>query len=117
MISLASATERATALARALWTLLRLVHAQWAPAHLESVQCLNRGLRLVRRHVDEREPARFAGLPIVDQLYRIHLAMALEQRLDVLLGGTEGQIAHIDRRHPKVSLGNADSGEPHESVA
>jgi hypothetical protein len=43
--------------------------------------------------------------------------MTLKQRLDVLLGGTEGQIAHIDRRHPEVSLGNADSGEPCESVA
>jgi hypothetical protein len=43
--------------------------------------------------------------------------MTFKQSLDVLLGGIEGQIAHIDRRHPEVSLGNADSGEPHESVA
>ncbi|HKD55269.1 MAG TPA: hypothetical protein VKB72_13720, partial [Steroidobacteraceae bacterium] len=28
-----------------------------------------------------------------------------------------GQIAHVNRRHPEVSLGKADSGEPHASVA
>jgi hypothetical protein len=30
--------------------------------------------------------------------------MALEEHLDVLLGRGEGQIAHVDRRHPDFSL-------------
>jgi hypothetical protein len=38
--------------------------------------------------------------------------VTLKQGFHVLLGGSEGQIAHIDRRHPEVSLGNADSGAP-----
>src|SRR5438105_13888910 len=50
-----SATERATALARALGALLGFVHAQRPAVHLKAVQGLDRALRLGLRHVDETD--------------------------------------------------------------
>src|SRR6185312_15849173 len=64
-----SATERAATLAGALGTLLGLVDAQRSAGHLEAVQGLDRRLGLRLRHVDEAEAARFAGFPVVDELY------------------------------------------------
>src|ERR1700679_183799 len=104
-VGAASAPERAAALAGALGAFLRLIHAQWPATHVEAVQRLDRLLRLARGHIDERKTARLARFPVIDQLYRLHLAVTLKQGFDVLLGGTEGQIAHIDRLHPEVSLG------------
>src|SRR4029077_17370022 len=99
-----SATERATTLPWTQRAFLRLVDAQRAAVHLEAVQGLDRGLRFVLGHVDETEAARLAGLPVVDELDGLHLAVALEQGLHVLLGGIEGQIAYVNRRHWEVSL-------------
>src|SRR5438046_10045532 len=56
-----SATERATALARALGALLGFVHAQRPAVHLKAVQGLDRALRLGLRHVDETETTRLTG--------------------------------------------------------
>src|SRR5258708_1397827 len=112
-----SAAERTATLAGALWTLLCFVDAQRPAVHLKAVQSLDRGLRLGLGHVDEPETARLAGFPVVDELHRFHLAVTFKQSLHVLLGGIEGEIPHINRRHPEVSLGKADSGEPHASVA
>jgi hypothetical protein len=43
--------------------------------------------------------------------------VTLEEAPDVLLCRVEGEIPHVDRRHPITRLQKADSGEPHESVA
>src|SRR5579872_5012544 len=94
-----SATERAAPLTRTLRPLLSLVHAQRPAIHLEAVERLDRGLRFALLHLDETEAPRLAGLPIVDQLHGIHLAVTLEQSLHVLLGGVERQIAYVNRRH------------------
>jgi hypothetical protein len=51
-------------------------------------------------HLDETKTTGLARFAVVDQFYGINLAMALEEHLDVLLGRGEGQIAHVDRRHP-----------------
>src|ERR1700716_921656 len=72
---LPSASERAPALPWALGSLLRFVDAQRPATHLEAVQRLDRAQCLVLRHVDECEAARLAGFPVVDELYRFHLAM------------------------------------------
>jgi hypothetical protein len=57
-------------------------------------------LCFARPHLNETEATGLARFAVVDQLYGIDLAMALEEHLDVLLGRGEGQIAHVDRRHP-----------------
>src|SRR6267378_2383288 len=112
-----SAAERTATLAGALWALLCFVDAQRPAVHLKAVQGLDRGLRLGLGHVDESETTRFAGFPVVDELHGFHFAVTFKQGLHVLLGGVEGQIAHVNRRHQEVSLAKADSGEPHGSVA
>jgi hypothetical protein len=43
--------------------------------------------------------------------------VTLEEASDVLLCRVEGEIPHVDRRHPITRLKKADSGVPHESVA
>src|SRR6185295_3667118 len=96
-----STAERTTAaLAWARRTFLRLVDAQRTAVHLVAVEALDRGLRLARTHFDEAEATGLARFAVVDQLYGIDLAVALEQHLDILLGRGEGQVAHVDRRHP-----------------
>src|SRR6185312_15890612 len=111
------ASEWPAALSGAGRALLGLVDPECPAIHLKAVQGLDRPLGLALRHLDETEAAWPAGFPIVDELDRFHLAVTLEQCFHVLLGGIEGQIAHVDRRHPEVSLRNAHSGEPHEAVA
>src|SRR6516162_2586415 len=101
-----SAAERTAALAGALRTLLRFVDPQRAASHLKAVEGLNRALRLGLRHIDEAEATRFAGLAVVDELHRFDFSMALEQSLHVLFGGGKGEVPHVDRRHPSVSLLN-----------
>src|SRR5262249_53700725 len=113
----ASATEGTSSLTRALRTFLRFVDTQRSAIHLKAVQRLDCVLCLALRHVDESEAARLAGFTVIDELDRIHFAVTFEEYFYVLLSGVEGQIAHVDRRHPEVSLEKADSGEPHESVA
>src|SRR5579883_1912107 len=115
--TLGSASEGAAALPRARGALLGFVDPQCPTVHLKAVKGLNRPLRLALGHLDETEAAWPASLAIVDELHRFHLAVTLEQRFHVLLGGIEGQIAHIDRRHPEISLRNAHSGEPPQAVA
>src|SRR5688572_5622780 len=106
-----STAERATAtLTGAGRTFLRFIDAQRTAVHLVAVEALDRGLRLARTHLDETEATGFARFAVVDQLYGVDLAMALEEHLDVLLGRGEGQIAHIDRRHPGLLAQKADSG-------
>src|ERR1700722_15351565 len=112
-----SAGERTAALAGPLRALLCLVDAQWPAVHLKAIQGLDGGLRLRLRHVDEPETAGLPGFAVIHQLPRIHFTVTLEQGLYVLFGGIEGQVAHINRRHPGLSLGKADSGAPHASVA
>src|SRR5262245_28728101 len=112
----ASAAERTAALTGTLRALLCFVDAQRAAVHLKAVQRLDGALRFRLRHVDEAEAARLAGLPVVDEFHRLHFAVTFKQGFHVLFGRIEGQIAHVDRRHPGLSLGNADSGEPHASV-
>ena len=106
-----SAAERSAAtLARTRRTFLRFVHAQGTSAHLVSVETLDRGLCFAGSHLNETESTGLARFTVVDQLYGIDLAMALEEHLDVLLGCGEGQIAHVDRRHPRLLAQKADSG-------
>src|SRR5215469_1290082 len=112
-----SATERTATLAGALWTLLCFVDAQWPAVHLKAVQGLDGALRLGLGHIDESEATRLAGFPVVDEFHRFHFTVTFKQGLHVLFGGVEGQITHVNRRHPEVSLGQADSGDPHASVA
>src|SRR5215469_4988061 len=112
-----SAAERTASLTGALWTLLCFVDAQRPAIHLKAVQGLNSALRFGLGHIDESETAWLAGFPVVDELYRFHFTVTFKQRLHVLFCGVEGQIAHVNRRHPRVSLGKADSGDPHASVA
>src|ERR1700683_3691442 len=100
----ASAAERSASLARALRPLLCFVDAQRSAIHLKAVQRLDRCLGLRLGHLDETEAARLASLAVVDEFHRIHLAVTFKQSLHVLLGGIEGQIAHINRRHWEVSL-------------
>jgi hypothetical protein len=57
------------------------------------------------------------GFPVVDEFHRFHFAVTLEERPHVLLGGVEGEIPHVDRRHPELSLGKADSAGGSTSVA
>jgi hypothetical protein len=96
---------------------LSFVDAQRTPIHLKPVKGLNGSLRLTLRHVDETEAAGLSSFAVIDELYRVHLAMTLEEASDVLLCGVEGEIPYVDRRHPITRLQKADSGEPHESVA
>ena len=112
-----SAAEGPATLARALRPFLRFVHTQWPAIHVEPVQALNGGLRLVLRHVDETEAARLSSFAVIDELDRVDLPMTLEEASDVLLCGVEGEIPYVDRRHPITRLQKADSGEPHETVA
>jgi len=112
-----SAAERTAALARALRPFLRFVDAQRTAIHVEAVQALNGGLRLVLRHVDETEAAGLSSFAVIDELDRVDLPMTLEEASDVLLCGVEGEIPYVDRRHPITRLQKADSGEPHETVA
>ena len=112
-----SAAERASALSRTLRTFLCFVDTQWTAIHLKAVQRLNGALRFTLRHIDESEAAWLASLPVIDELDRVDLAVTLEEAPDVLLCRVEGEIPHVDRRHPITRLRKADSGEPHESVA
>src|SRR5579863_360930 len=94
-----STAERPATLARALRPFLCFVDTQRPAVHLKTVQALDRRLGFRLGHLDETEAARFTGLAVVDEFHRIHLAVAFKQSLDVLLGGIEGQIAHVNRRH------------------
>src|SRR5215472_12816514 len=99
-----SAAERTATLAGALRTFLCFVDTQRSPVHLEAIQGLDSALRFTLRHVDEAEATRLAGLAVVDELHRLHFSVTLEQSLHVLLGCCEGEISHVNRRHPSVSL-------------
>jgi hypothetical protein len=99
-----SAAERASALARALRTLLRFINAQWATAHVEAIQRLDRRQSFILGHVHEAEPARAARLTIVDELDRFHLAVLFEHGANVLLRGVEWEIPDVYGRHPKTRL-------------
>src|SRR4051812_32037263 len=111
MVRRGSAAEWPTAtLARTRRAFLRFVDAQRPAVHLVAVESLDRGLRLARTHLNETETTGLARLAVVDQLYGINLAMALEEHLDVLLGYLEGQVAHVDRRHPGLLARLAVSG-------
>ncbi len=88
---LPSAAERTATLARALRTFLRFVDAQRTAIHVEAVQALNGGLRLVLRHVDETEAAGLSSFAVIDELDRVDLPMTLEEASDVLLCGVEGR--------------------------
>src|ERR1044071_5673869 len=104
-----SAAERtATTLTRTRRTFLRFVHAQRTAVHLVAVESLDRGLRLARTHLNETESTGLARLAVVDQLYGINFPMALEEHLDILLSRGEGQVAHVDRRHPRHLAQYAD---------
>jgi len=87
------------------------------PADVTIVSRLAAKAPLDMVHVFATEAAGLAGFPIIDQLHRFHFTVTLEQCLHVLFGGIEWQVAHINRRHPGLSLGKADSGVPHASVA
>src|SRR5262245_42678207 len=86
---------------RARRAFLRFVHAQGAAVHLKAVQSLDRRLRLGLRHIDETEAARLACFPVVDEFDGFHRSMAFEQSANVLFSGIEGEIPHVDGRHPE----------------
>jgi hypothetical protein len=47
------------------------------------------------KHINERKPERFTGIPIGEEIDRVDFAMLLEQVSDLLLGRAEGQICYI----------------------
>src|SRR6185295_14603193 len=99
-----SAAEGASALTGSLRTFLSFVHAQRTAIQVKAVQRLDGALRLVLRHVYKTEAARLSGFTVIDELDRIDLAVTLEEASDVLLCRVEGEIPHVDRRHPITRL-------------
>src|SRR6185437_11100456 len=84
--------------------LLRLVHAQRPAAEILAVQILNGAGSIGARHLDEREAAGAARVPIGDDADGLHRAVLREQRADLVLAGRKRQIADIDLGHCKELL-------------
>src|SRR5262245_60618445 len=90
------AAEAGAALARPL--VLGLVHHQRAAAEVLPVQLGDGLLRLVRvLQVDEGEPARPSRVPVGDDLDGgDRPPLPLDERADLLLGGLERQVSHVE---------------------
>ena len=96
----ASAAAAATvSTATAGLTFLGLVDPQGATLHLVAIEGLHGLLRSFIVHLDESETARTTGLALVDQGDGVERAVLTEEFLDFSIGGTEGQIAHIELLH------------------
>src|SRR5882672_2942957 len=75
---------------------LCLVHRQAPSAVLVLVQLADRLAGAFDiGHFDEREPARLTRGPVANDVDRAHLAGALEERLEVGLGGFVRQVADV----------------------
>src|SRR5712675_3232516 len=90
------AAEPAAALRRAL--VLRLVHHQGAAAEVLPVQLGDRLLHLVGAlQVDERESARLSAVFVGDDLDGgDRPPFPFHERTDLLLGGVERQVSHVE---------------------
>ena len=107
----AAAESAATTAAAALTTLRRFVHPERATADDVAVHALDGFLReLVRRHGDEREPARAASLTVRDDMHVRDLSDALECRTNRIPICLERQIAHVQSIPHRRSLNSLPRG-------
>ena len=83
---------------------LGLVDAQAAAAELLTVQRLDGGVGVLRRHLDETEAARLAGLTVGHEADGIDVAVSGEQVAHLVFGGGKGEVADVDRLHNTHSL-------------
>ncbi len=91
----ATATAAAAAAARSART--RLVDGERTPAQLSPVEGLDGVVALaVVGHLDEREAAGAARVPIHDHVDPRHRTVVLEELLELGLAGGEGKIADVD---------------------
>ena len=66
----------ATAATRARLPRTGLVHCQSAPAQFGAIQRRHRFIRIgIHRHFDKRETASLTCIPVLDNLYSIHLSI------------------------------------------
>jgi hypothetical protein len=93
----AGAAEATTATRTARLALARFVDAKHAAVELLAVELLQRLRRGFRcRHLDEREPARASRGVVANQVYRLDLAVAGEELLELRLLGVIRQIPYVD---------------------
>src|SRR3569832_370520 len=93
----ATAAATTAAAAPAAGALLGLVDRQGTAHELTTVQVADRGRCLgVRRHLDEAEAARTAGVAIHDQLGLGHRARVREQVAQVHFRGVEREISYVE---------------------
>ena len=95
--AIATTTETATATRRALLARTRDVHRQGAAFQLVAVKLLDAFLGLLAvRHRDKRETTGTAGELVEDDLDDTDGADLAEEGLEVLGGGGEGEVPHVE---------------------
>jgi len=92
----AEAVATATpARARFPWT--GFVNRQGAPSQLGAVERRHRFIRIgIHRHFDKRESASLPCIPVLHDLYSIHLSVCGECRIQILLGRLERDVPDIN---------------------
>jgi hypothetical protein len=94
--STAAATTAATAASRLV---LRFIDAQWATAHVLTVQVLDGTGSIGTGHFDKAETAWTASITIIDQGNRFDSSVRFEQRTNSGFIGSKGQVAHVNLAH------------------
>src|SRR6185503_1331932 len=77
----------------------RLVDLERAPAEGVAVERLHRRVGILLVHLDEPEAARLPGLAVVDERAGMDAPVLLEQLADLVLGGAERKVAHVQPLH------------------
>src|SRR4029079_18895135 len=102
----AAATGATHAAAAGTRTVLRLVDAQGATTHVETVQRTHRALGISLGHLDESEAARPAGLAVCREGNGLDGAVLAEQFTHVVRRGEKRQLAHVDLGHSNILRSN-----------
>lgn len=98
-----TATAAAAAAATAARTVLGLVDAEGAAAQFLAVEGLDHRLQGVIVDFDEAEATGTARLAVIDQRHRVNGAMLAEQLGNLVLSRAEGQVAHVQFLHGRLS--------------
>jgi hypothetical protein len=73
------------------------VYRQSAPAQFGAVQRRHRFIRIgIDRHFDKRETASLTCIPVLYDLYSIHLSVCGKGRIQILLGRLERNVPDIN---------------------
>src|SRR5437867_2642795 len=95
----ASPAAASSAAASSATAILGFVDAQRSPAHVASVQLVDRLIGVTVIHFHEPEAARAAGFAVGDHSHRVDLPDGGKEIPEVRLGGAPGEVADIDLLH------------------